>query len=141
MARITKVKTGNPFEEKGSYSRIVVVDDWILVSNTAGRNPETKELPADPAGQVHQIFANLKVALAGVGASLADVVRSRVFIPDPANVEVVMPVIAEYFRGIDPATTITATPLAHTTYHVEIELTALRGAGDSEQERIVVPMF
>lgn len=141
MATIVKVKTGNPFEEKGSYSRVVAVDDWILVSNTAGRNPKTKELPADPAGQTHQIFETLKVVLAGVDATLADVVRSRVFIPDSANIETVMAVVAEHFRGIDPATTITATPLGHETYHVEIELTAYRGAGRAATERITVPLF
>ncbi len=47
MTRIVKVKTGSKFEEHASYSRVVVVDDWIYVSNTAGRNPQTKEIPED----------------------------------------------------------------------------------------------
>ena len=41
MTRIVKVKTGNRLEEISSYSRIVAVDNWIFVSNTAGRNPAT----------------------------------------------------------------------------------------------------
>ena len=42
MPDIVKVKTGNPFEERGSYSRLVAIDNLIFVSNTAGRNPQTK---------------------------------------------------------------------------------------------------
>jgi hypothetical protein len=41
MTKITKLKTGSPFEDQASYSRLVCVDNWIYVSNMAGRNPQT----------------------------------------------------------------------------------------------------
>lgn len=83
MTKIIKLKTGSPFEEKGSYSRLVVVDNWIHVSNTAGRNPQTKLIAEDILEQTHQVFANIESALKAVDASLADVVCSRVFIQNP----------------------------------------------------------
>ncbi|NDW00192.1 RidA family protein [Salipiger sp. PrR002] len=132
MTTITKIKTGSKFEDHASYSRIVAVDDWIFVSNTAGRNPETKEIPEDVTEQTEQVFANIERALAAVDSCLADVVASRVFIQDPADTETVMTRIGEKFRGIDPTTTVTCPPLGSTVYKVELEVTAYRGASKAE---------
>jgi len=136
MSRIVKVKTGSKFEESGSYSRLVAVDNWIYVSNTAGRNPDTKEIPDDVIAQTEQVFANIEHALAAVGASLADVVMSRVFIQNPADTPAVMDFIGQKFRGINPATTVTCPPLGSTVYKVELEVTAYRGASQAETEEI-----
>ncbi|CAH0352790.1 MULTISPECIES: RidA family protein [unclassified Sphingobium] len=135
MTKLIKIKTGNKFEEMGSYSRLVAVGDWIFVSNTAGRNPETQEIAEDVTEQTHQVFANVERALAAVGATLADVVVSRVFIQEPSDTVAVMTVVGEKFRGIDPASTVTCPPLGSTIYKVEIEMTAFRGAGQAETER------
>lgn len=135
MTKLIKIKTGNKFEEMGSYSRLVAVGDWIFVSNTAGRNPETQEIAEDVTEQTHQVFANVERALAAVGATLADVVVSRVFIQEPSDTMAVMTVVGEKFRGIDPASTVTCPPLGSTIYKVEIEMTAFRGAGQAETER------
>tara|TARA_R110000868_G_C10972850_1_gene770913 strand:+ start:29818 stop:30240 length:423 start_codon:yes stop_codon:yes gene_type:complete len=135
MTKLIKIKTGNKFEEMGSYSRLVAVGDWIFVSNTAGRNPETQEIAEDVTEQTHQVFANVERALAAVGATLADVVVSRVFIQEPSDTMAVMTVVGEKFRSIDPASTVTCPPLGSTIYKVEIEMTAFRGAGQAETER------
>ncbi|WP_017348157.1 RidA family protein [Pantoea sp. A4] len=140
MTRIVKVKTGSIFEEKASYSRIVAVDNWIYVSNTAGRNPQTKQIPEDVAEQTRQVFANIEAALAAVDASLADVVMSRVFIQEPKDTETVMAIIGDKFRGINPATTVTCPPLGSTVYKVELEVTAYRGAGAAEVEEITIAL-
>ena len=132
MTQIIKLKTGSKFEDMASYSRLVAVDNWIHVSNTAGRNPQTQVIPEDVIEQTHQVFANIETALAAVDASLADVINSRVFIQDPADVPRVMDVIGEKFRGIDPATTVTCPPLGSTVYKVELEVTAYRGAGQAQ---------
>lgn len=126
---ITKVKSGSPFEEKESYSRIVALDKWIFVSNSAGRNYRTREMSTDPVEQAKQCFHNIEGALASVGATLADVVRSRVFIPNPADAPSVMAFVGEKFRGIDPASTVTCSPLGSPDFKVEIEITAYKGAG------------
>lgn len=138
MTQITKLKTGSTFEEQASYSRLVAVDNWIFVSNTAGRNPQTKEIPEDLTEQTHQVFANIEAALAAVDASLADVVCSRVFIQNPADVPHVMNIIGEKFRGIDPASTVTCPPLGSTVYKVELEVTAYRGASQAKVMQITL---
>ena len=136
MTTISKVKTGSKYEDMGSYSRVVAVGDWIFVSNTAGRNPQTKEISDDLAEQTHQVFANIEAALAAVDASLADVVCSRLFIQNPQDVPAVMTIVGEKFRGIDPASTVTCPPLGSTVYKVELELTAFRGASRAEVKKI-----
>ena len=124
MAKIIKVKTGSRFEEIASYSRVVTVDNWIFVSNTAGRNPETNEMPDDVFEQTDQVFLNIERALAAVDASLGDIVTSKVFIQNPDDVSAVMEHIGSKFKGIDPTTTVTCPPLGSSIYKVELEVTA-----------------
>ncbi|MNG55536.1 Enamine/imine deaminase [compost metagenome] len=140
MTKIIKVKTGSKFEEQGSYSRIVAVDNWIYVSNTAGRHPQTKQIAEDVTEQTLQVFANIELALAAVNASLADVVFSRVFVQDPQDVATVMEIVGAKFRGINPATTVTCPPLGSTIYKMELEVTAWRGASEAEVEEITVAL-
>lgn len=133
MTKIVKLKSGAVLEEKSSYSRLVAVGDWIHVSNTAGRDPETKLIPEDVAAQTHQVFANISRALAAVGSGLGDVIAARVFIQEPADTPAVMEIFAEVFRGVDPALTVTCPPLGSTVYKVEIEVTAWRGAAQGAE--------
>lgn len=140
MTRVIKIKTGSRFEEIGSYSRVVSVENWVFVSNTAGRNPQTQQIPDDAIEQTLQVFANIEAALAAAGASLADVVASRVFIQNPADTHAVMSTVGEKFRGIDPVSTVTCPPLGATVYKVEIEVTAYRGAARAAIEKRVVSL-
>lgn len=138
MTKIVKVKTGSKFEEIGSYSRLVAVDNWIHVSNTAGRNPDTQQIPEDAIEQVEQVFRNIERALSSVDASLQDVVMSRVFIQNPDDTAAVMEFIGTKFRGVNPATTVTCPPLGSTVYKVELEVTAYRGASRADVEEITI---
>ena len=138
MTKIVKIKTGSKFEEIASYSRVVAVENWIHVSNTAGRNPDTQEIPEDVIEQTEQVFKNIERALAAVDSSLADVVMSRVFIQDPEDTPKVMEFIGTKFRGVNPATTVTCPPLGSTVYKVELEVTAYRGAADADVEEITI---
>ncbi len=140
MSKVVKIKTGSKFEEIGSYSRVVCVDDWIFVSNTAGRNPLTNGIPEDVIEQTQQVFANIEAALAAADASLADVVASRVFIQNPNDTHAVMVKVGEKFRGIDPASTVICPPLGSTVYKVEIEVTAYRGVSRADVERRTVTL-
>ncbi|GAA0315232.1 Rid family hydrolase [Psychrobacter aestuarii] len=136
MTTVTKVTTGSVLEEKTSYSRLVCVDNLIFVSNTAGRCPETKEIPKDLESQTRQVFANIERALHAVDASLADVVSTRVFIPDPKDAMTVMTIFGEIFKGVDPATTVSCAPLSSNSYKVEIEVTAYKGASAAKSTTI-----
>lgn len=136
MANIVKVKTGSKFEEHASYSRLVVVDNWIFVSNTAGRNPETKKIPEDVSEQLLQVFANIETALKSVDSDLSDIVSAKIFIQTPSDTETVMTLFGEKMLGVDPSITVTCPPLGSDIYKVELEVTAYRGAGSADVVRI-----
>ena len=140
MPKVVKVKTGNKFEEHGSYSRLVAVDNMIFVSNTAGRNPRTKEIPEDLAEQTNQVLDNIAAALASVDATLEDVVSSRVYVQFPEHVETIMETYGNRMRGINPALTMTCPSLGSTTYKVEIDVVAIRGVGDADVEELMVSL-
>ncbi|PZU43780.1 MAG: hypothetical protein DI566_13695 [Microbacterium sp.] len=132
---LTKVKSGSKFETLASYSRAVAIGDWIFVSNTAGIDYVTRTLPETAAEQLRLAIGTVERALDAVDATLADVVRIQVFVPDDVDVTEVTEVLGEVFQGIDPALTMTRSPLAG-EYKAEIEVTAFRGVGAKEGERI-----
>jgi enamine deaminase RidA (YjgF/YER057c/UK114 family) len=136
MTDIIKVKTGNKFEELGSYSRLVAVDNLIFVSNTAGRDPRTRLIPTDLTEQTLQVLANIETALAAVGACLEDAVAARVFVQFPKDIEVIMAAYAKRMRGINPTLTMTSPPLGSAEYKVEMEITAYRGASKANVKEI-----
>jgi enamine deaminase RidA (YjgF/YER057c/UK114 family) len=140
MIDVVKVKTGNKFEEHGSYSRLVAVDNLIFVSNTAGRNPQTKEIPEDVTEQTLQVLRNIETALVSVDATLADVVSARVFVQFPADVETVMTAYGERMRGINPTLTMTCPPLGSTAYKVEIDVTAYRGVSTATVRELTISL-
>jgi enamine deaminase RidA (YjgF/YER057c/UK114 family) len=140
MPDVIKVKTGNKFEEHGSYSRLVAVDNLIFVSNTAGRNPRTREIPADLAEQTNQVLDNIAAALTSVDAVLEDVVSARVFVQFPDDVMAVMTAYGERMRGINPTLTMTCPPLGSTEYKVEIDVVAYRGASKGNMREIQISL-
>jgi enamine deaminase RidA (YjgF/YER057c/UK114 family) len=139
MTKIIKATTGSVLEKQASYSRLVSVDNWIYVSNTAGRNHKTGEMSEDVIEQTLQVFINVERALAAVGAGLSDVIFSRVYIQDSKDLTAVMEIVGQKFYGIDPATTITCPPLGSTIYKMELEVTAYRGASTASVEALLIP--
>lgn len=129
------MKSGSKFETLASYSRAVAIGDWIFVSNTAGIDYETRTLPDTAAEQLRLAIATVARALAAVDSSLSDVVRIQVFVPDASDQDETIDVLGEVFRGIDPALTMTRSPLAG-EYKAEIEVTAHRGAGAARRTQI-----
>jgi 2-iminobutanoate/2-iminopropanoate deaminase len=135
MHDIVKVKSGSKYEELFSYSRLVVAGDFIFVSNTAGRDYGTGALPNDARRQAEQCVRNIQAALGAVGASLANVVATKVYVPDAADLPQVAEILGAAFKGIDPASTITCTPLGETELKVEMEVTAYSKRGETPTER------
>jgi len=136
MEKVIKVKSGSKFEDIASYSRLVAVDNHIYISNTAGRHPETKEMSEDVTEQSLQAIDNIERALIAAGSCLADIVAIRVFVPNPADADAVGSVLGDKFRGIDPACTLTCSPLASEIYKMEMEATAYRGVSAGKAEYI-----
>ncbi|SCB32215.1 RidA family protein [Rhizobium multihospitium] len=140
MTEIVKVKSGSILEDKEGYSRIVAVGDWIFMSLTAGRDYKTRAMPDTAVEQARQAMKNVEGALDAVGASLADIVRRRIFIPRQEDVPDVMAYMGEKFRGIDPASCVSCGPLGGPEYLFEIEITAYRGAGAKPAKQISISL-
>lgn len=138
--QVTKVKTGNKFEDHGSYSRLVAVDNMIFVSNTAGRNPTSKLIPDDLSEQTNQVLDNISAALASVDAVLEDVVSARVFVQFPEDVETIMETYGNRMRGINPTLTMTCPPLGSTQYKVEIDVIAIRGVSKADVKELQITL-
>ena len=126
MSEIIKVKSGSMFEEKNSYSRVVVAGDYVFVANTAGRNYKTRAISDNVVGQAEQAFRNIEQALAAVNVTLKDVVAIRCHVPNPDHCGAVGSFLGDKFRGIDPVATMICTPLAHHEMLVEFEVTAYK---------------
>jgi enamine deaminase RidA (YjgF/YER057c/UK114 family) len=120
------ISSGSPFETEAGYSRAVVDGEWIFVAGTTGFDYAQMSIVDDPAEQARQAFRNIETALAEAGASLADVVRVKYYVPDAADWPAIVPVLGEVFGTIRPAATALFCGLVDPRMKIEIELTARR---------------
>lgn len=127
------IRTGSKFEELAGYSRAVVDGEWVFVSGTAGFDPKTGAFPDDPTEQTHLALGQIQGALEKAGASMADIVRIRVYLSDAAHVMAVSKVLGETFGAPQPTNTTIVCGFAVPEIQVELEVTALcRGRRDPE---------
>jgi enamine deaminase RidA (YjgF/YER057c/UK114 family) len=124
------ISSGSSFEAEAGYSRAVVDGDWIFVAGTTGFDYARMTIAEDPAEQVRQAFRNIQKALAETGASLADVVRVRYYVPNAADWPMIVPMLGEVFGSIRPAATALICGLVDPRMKIEIEVTAHRKPAD-----------
>jgi enamine deaminase RidA (YjgF/YER057c/UK114 family) len=128
-AKREHVLTGSPYEKLAGYARAVVVGECIYVSGTVGYDFASGTLPESAQAQAEQALDTIAWALREANADLGDVVRVRVFVPDPDDVSAVSAVLKRRLGHARPANTTVCTPLAVPGCKVEIEVDAIRGSG------------
>lgn len=97
--------SGTPWEPLVGYCRAVRTGQFVFVAGTTATDRNGRLVgPGDPVAQMRQALHNLERALAGVGASLRHVVRTRMFVTDIARWEDIGRVHGEVFGAIRPVT-------------------------------------
>ena len=121
----TNVSSGSPYEPAYGFSRAVLTGDRVLVAGTAPIRPDG-EVDPDPAAQARRCIEVMFEALAEVGGLPEDVVRTRMFITDPADGDAIGEAHGEAFGAIRPASTmVVVAGLLDSRWKVEMELEAV----------------
>lgn len=120
------ISSGSPYEPVVGYSRAVRAGDHISVAGCAPIMPDDREPPPDAYGQAKRCIEIVERALLEAGSSLADVVRTRVYLVRLEDFEAVGRAHGEAFSVIRPAnTTVVVAALVDARWLVEIEADAV----------------
>jgi enamine deaminase RidA (YjgF/YER057c/UK114 family) len=124
-----RVSSGGPWETSAGYARAIAVGEGCWVSGTTDAGPDGASLhPGDAAAQARAAFAIVEGALGEAGFTLDEVVRTRMYLVDPADVAAVTAVHGEIFARVRPAATlVVVTRLMTPSLLVEVEAEARRG--------------
>ncbi|NIM05990.1 MAG: hypothetical protein GTO55_06850 [Armatimonadetes bacterium] len=113
---------------KGPYSQAAQAGDFLFISGMIGINPETGEASKDFCDQTQQVLDNLRVLAEQAGGSLADIVKTTVFLSDMNDFAAMNEIYSRYFPTNPPArSTVAATPPGG--FLIEIEAIAFLPEG------------
>jgi len=134
------VSSGSPYEVKVGFSRAVRVGSTVSVAGSAPLGADGRTVGrGDPAAQARRCLEIIAAALAEAGASLRDVVRTRVLLTRIADWQAVAAVHGEYFREVRPACTVLeVSALIDPDWLVEIEADAVVDEGSAAARTPVV---
>ncbi len=130
MADRRLVSSGSPFEPLVGFSRAVRAGRHVFVAGTAPIWPDGT-VASSVADQARRCFEIVAAALAEAGATLHDVVRTRVFLVDATDFDAVAAVHGELFGEIRPAnTTLVVAALLDPRWRLEVEVDAVVSPGE-----------
>ena len=116
------ISGGSPYEPIIGFSRAVRVGNSVHVAGTGPVGADNE----DAAGQTRRIFAIAEKALADAGASFQDVVRTRMYLTQVEDWEIIGRVHGEFFCNIRPAATmVVVAALLNPAWRIEIEFDAI----------------
>jgi enamine deaminase RidA (YjgF/YER057c/UK114 family) len=123
-----RITSGGPWEARFGYSRATVAGDTCHVSGTTDAGPDGVSLhPGDAGAQAKAALEIIERALVEAGFARGDVVRTRMYLTDPADAAAIGEVHGQWFRDIRPAATLViVAALIDPTLLVEIEVDARR---------------
>jgi enamine deaminase RidA (YjgF/YER057c/UK114 family) len=121
-----KISSGSPWEDIVGYSRAVRVGNIIEVAGTTSMDGDILTGKGDLYAQTVFIFKKIEKALIDAGATLKDVVRTRMFVTDITRWEEAGKAHGEFFKEIRPVSTmVEVSKLIHEELLIEIEVTAI----------------
>ena len=121
-----KISSGSPWEDIAGYSRAIRVGNIIEVAGTTAMDGDILIGKGDIYKQTVYIFKKIENALTEAGATLNDVVRTRMFVTDISQWEAVSKAHGDFFMEIRPvATMVEVSRLINIELLIEIEVTAI----------------
>ncbi len=111
----------------GPYSQAVDIGDLIFTSGQIALNPEGKLVEGDVEVQTRQVLTNLSEVLKEAGSSLANVVKTTIFLSNMDDFAKVNKIYAEFFSSHKPARSTVAVKTLPLNVAIEIEAIALKG--------------
>jgi aryl-alcohol dehydrogenase-like predicted oxidoreductase/enamine deaminase RidA (YjgF/YER057c/UK114 family) len=120
-----QVFSGTVWEDFAGYCRAVKEGNRIHVSGTTATHGDVMIGGKDAAAQAHFVIDKIEAAIESLGGTLADVVRTRIFVNNLKDWEMVARAHGERFAGINPANTLVEAKLVGEGYLVEIEAKAV----------------
>ena len=123
------ISSGSPWENIVGYSRAVRIGNMVEVAGTTAMDGDVLVGKGDIYAQTHFIFRKIEKVLKEAGASLADVVRTRVYIVDISRWEEAGKAHGEFFKNITPvATMVEVSKLIDKDLLIEVEVSAIVGS-------------
>lgn len=134
----TNIASGSPFEPLRGYSRAVQIGDHLFISGTTAMTPQGDvAAPGDAYEQTRAALNSIRSILTKSGFSIADVVRTRLFVTNIVNWDDYARAHCEVFGHVRPASSLVqVAKLVDPRLVVEIEVDAMRGSGEVVDTRV-----